>query len=265
MVKPPPPIREGFNPGGARYCTDHNRYECNSQKSRGRGQCHKLAVRGMKNCDMHQGMSKDLSKAMGEAKITAWSAIGQAGEVISAPMAVLGVLQMTWLRLAVYNEMLRKQVTRPMIEAQEVIEGAEEDPFAAAESANAALTGEIETTGETSGLIGQRIGAAGKDGVLFAQGEEIRALVQLEERERHNVVKFAKTAHDMGISERIVGLAERWSDVVATRIGDMMAELDLTEAQQAKVPALVQKHLSSIDMSMTEPLTHPVPETGETW
>lgn len=77
----------------------------------------------------------------------------------------------------------------------------------------------------TSGLIGYRYGAAGKDGRIYAQSEEVRALVALESAERDRVVKFAKTAHDMGISERLTSLAERWGDLVAGRISAILGEL----------------------------------------
>jgi len=167
-----------------------------------------------------------VAQAKGEAQITAWRALGN-GATIDYRMAVLGVLQMTWLRLAAYSELLRRQV---------VAEGELADDPAESDEP------------QSSGLIGYRYGAAGKDGIVYVQSEEVRALVALEAQERDRVVKYAKTAHDMGISDRLTSLAERWGDMVAGRMTAILRELDLTPEQSAKVPALLQRHLGSIDV-----------------
>lgn len=217
------------NPGGARWCSDHNRLECTGNRNRGRGICHAPAIRGTSKCRIHAGKKTELAKAQGQAVITAWNAMGAAPD-IDYRMAVLGVLQMTWLRLATYSELLRRQVVAEgEVTEAEIFDPDEGDP-------------------KTSGLIGYRYGAAGKDGRIYAQSEEVRALVALESAERDRVVKFAKAAHDMGISERLTSLAERWGDLVAGRISVILGELDLTPEQQSRVPALIQRHLGTIDM-----------------
>jgi hypothetical protein len=207
--------------------------ECNKRRSRGRGQCHGAAVRGTDACTTHAGTTLEVAKAKGEARITAWSAIGQpaGGKPVDAGMAVLGMLQMSWLRAAAYGELLRQQV---VTEAPNEPDQDGFDPM-----------GEVQA----NGLIGYRYGAAGKDGNIYAVSEEVRALVALEAQERDRVVRFAKTAHDMGISERLTNLAERWGDVVATRITLILAGLELTPEQERKVPELIQTHLSNIDVN----------------
>jgi hypothetical protein len=145
-------------------------------------------------------------------------------------MAVLGMLQMSWLRAAAYGELLRKQVVT------EDLPEPDSEGF------------DPEGNPQTSGLIGYRYGAAGKDGTIYAVSEEARALTALESSERDRVVKYAKTAHDMGISERLTNLAERWGDIVAGRITLILSGLELTRDQEAKVPALIQAHLGHIDM-----------------
>jgi len=233
---PPTPIGPDFNPGGARWCTEHGegvanggRLECTKNRSKGRGVCHAIAIRGTDACGIHSGKTKAVAKSQGAAKISAWSALGDAGQTVDYKMAVLGVLQMSWLRLAAYSELLRRQVMTDGDTAEGIDQRSDESP-------------------DTSGLIGFRYGAAGRDGNIFAQSEDVRALVNLEASERDRVVKYAKTAHDMGISDRLTNLAERWGDVVATRITIMFDELDLSPDQQAKVPTLIQAHLGSIDM-----------------
>lgn len=222
------------NPGGARVCETHNRLECTKRRSvrQGGGPCHASAVRGTDVCKTHGGARLDVLQAKGEARITAWTAIGRPpnGQRLEPGMAVLGMLQMTWLRAAAYGELLRQQV------ATEAPPEADPDGF------------DPEADPQATGLIGYRYGAAGKDGTIYAVSEEIRALVALESQERDRVVKYAKTAHDMGISERLTNLAERWGDVVAGRITLILAGLELTREQEAKVPTLIQAHLGAIDM-----------------
>lgn len=223
------------NPGNARWCDQkgHERLECTKNRSKGRGPCHAPAVKGLPTCRIHSGHKGAVAKAKGQSVITAWTAIGQPrdGKQLDAGMAVLGMLQMTWLRAAAYGELLRQQVVtgEPPEPDRDGIQGG--------------------MAGPGSGLIGYRYGAAGKDGNIYAVSEEVRALVALEAQERDRVVKFAKTAHDMGISERLTNLAEKWGDVVASRITLILAGLELTPEQEAKVPALIQAHLSQIDVT----------------
>jgi hypothetical protein len=232
---PGPRLGPNNNPGNARWCEDHNRLECTKRRSvrQGGGTCHAGAVRGTDSCKTHGGHRLEVLKAKGQARITAWSAIGEAAQAdrTEPGMAVLGMLQMTWLRAAAYGELLRQQVAR---DAPPEPDREGHDP-----------EGEVQA----NGLIGYRYGAAGKDGNIYAVSEEVRALVALEAAERDRVVRFAKTAHDMGISERLTNLAERWGDVVATRITLILAGLELTPEQERKVPELIQAHLSNIDVN----------------
>jgi hypothetical protein len=220
-------LTQADNPGNARWCDPHKRLECTKRKRVSKEACHALAIRGTDACYTHGGNKRAVLKAKGEARITAWSAIGEATKGIDSGMAVLGMLQMTWLRAAAYGELLRRQAA---------IEGlVAEDPSESDEP-------------NSSGLIGFRYGAAGKDGNVYVQSEDIRALVALEAQERDRVVKFAKTAHDMGISDRLTSLAERWGDLVVGRIMLVLESLDLTPDQEVKVPALIQAHLGQIEI-----------------
>lgn len=235
LASVPPPDYDPDIPvalaGGARWCDQHQRAECVSPRKHGRGECHGPAIKGTNACRLHCGRKAKEAKARGRATITAWNAAAAVPDV-DYRMAVLGVLQMTWLRLAAYSDLLRRQVA---------VEG------------DIALPDSVDTsTTKVSGLIGYRYGAAGKEGRIFAQSEEIRALVALESAERDKVVKYAKVAHDMGISDRLTNLAERWGDVVAIRISAMLEELHLTPEQSIRVPALISTHLGAIDVDSIE-------------
>lgn len=240
--KPPTPIGESFNPGGARWCPIHNggRLECTKNRTKGRGPCHKPAIRGTDACDFHSGKTRAVAHVQGAAQITAWSALGEVH--IDYRMAVMGVLQMTWMRLGAYGELLRRQV-----EADLPREGEprERETYLGEE--------EMEILKKApTGLIGHRYGAAGKEGHIYAQSEEVRALVLLEREERDRVVKYAKTAHDMGISQRMTDLAEKWGEIVAGQVSLLLDALHLTAEQSAAAPALIQAYLGAIDTGAVE-------------
>lgn len=229
-----PRIGQFNNPANARWCDEHGRLECVKGRKRGQGDCHQPAIKGIDACRTHAGARGEVAKKKGQANITAWTAIGKMpGPNLDAGIAVLGMLQMTWLRAAAYGELLRQQVVSEMPEPDQ--EGL---------AAGGPVT--------PSGLIGYHYGAAGKDGNIYAVSEEVRALVQLEGQERDRVVKYAKTAHDMGISDRLTNLAEKWGDVVAGRITLILAGLSLTPEQEALVPGLIQDHLANIDMAAAD-------------
>lgn len=225
-----PKLNAEYNPGGARPCEDHGRLECTKNRTKGRGQCHAPAIRGTDACRKHGGIGTAKLKAKGKAEITAWSAIPEIA-AIDPSMTVLATLQMTWVRLATYSELLRRQVVRERDQA---------DSLADTDSPQA------------SGLVGYTYGAAGKDGTIYAQSEAIRALVVLEAQERDRVVKYAKIAHDMGISTRMTEMAERWADVVASRVTIMIESLNLTPDQAAMMPGLITQYLGNIDMDPIE-------------
>lgn len=241
-----PRLDANNNPGGARWCESHKKLECvRRPRSKPDGVlCHNWAIRGTDHCKMHAApIGRRKAILMGEAQITAWSAINErtggvaAGANLDPGMAVLGMLQMSWLRVAAYGELLRKQVA---LEAhQQAIDAGVIDE-------DGVPVGDIEIN--PAGLIGHRMSAT-NDGSLYASSEEVRALVVLEAAERDRVVSYAEKAHKMGISERMTSMAEKWSDVVAGRVINMLADLDLTPEQEAKVPMLVQMHLAAIDVS----------------
>ncbi len=229
---PRTPLNAENNPGNARWCDEHGRLECTKNRNRGRGPCHGMAIRGLNQCRIHSGFRSEVAKAKGEARVTAWSALGDASQAVSTGAAVLGMLHMTWLRAAAYGELLRQQVVTAELDEPDV---------------DGLQPGTSEHT-RGSGLIGYRYGAAGKEGHVYATNEEIRALVQLEAQERDRVVRFAKTAHDMGISERMTSLAESWGDAVASRIMLIMAGLNLTAEQESLLPGLIETHLASVEV-----------------
>lgn len=217
-----------MRPGGARWCDVHGRWECAGQRKAGRGACHQIAIAGTAMCRMHAGMPADVARARGAAVITAFSALGGVPS-IEPGYAVLASLHLSWLRLHLYAGLLEEQVAVDAAEREALSErftdGAADDQPAAE---------------GVRGLIGHTY-AADKVAGIFASGEAVRALVGLEAQERDRVVRFAKTAHDMGIAEREVKLAESQGALLASVVRNILGDLELTAEQQELAPGVIQR------------------------
>lgn len=229
---PDPPTR----PGGARWCEEHRQFECRKPRSKGRGECHGVAITGTDACRMHAGVSLEVAKAQGQARITAFNALG-AQPGMQPGVVVLAALHMSWLRAHLYARLLEEQVGA---QAEEPVGGWGESQRA--EDGHPVGVGGQPSAAGVAGLIGHQY-SADKMAGIFASGEAVRALVTLEAQERDRAVRYAKTAHDMGIAEREVRLAEQQGELLATVIRNVLGDLDLTEEQQGRVPAVVQRHL----------------------
>lgn len=195
---------------GAVWCDDHNRWECSKKSKRRPGdRCHATPPRGTNACRIHGGQKIDVLRAKGEA-LSAWTAeIGQTA--VTPAEAVMAMLQMSWARVHVYARFLRDQV--------------EAD--------------------EAGGLVGRTSAAAAGVGV-YESGDSIRALAKLEADERDRCVRFAKAAHDMGIADREIRLAEQQGALLAGAISQILDRLELTATQRALVPSVVPTVLRGI-------------------
>lgn len=211
--------------GGARWCDEHRRWECARQRNRGRGTCHQPAVLGLPACRMHAGTTGSVARAKGEA-LSAWSALAAADDggpvTVDPARAVMAMLHMSWLRVHLLAGLLERQVAS--------------DGAAAPEAGELGAVGHGDAStapgvpGATGGLVGH-VYAADKQAGIFASGEAVRALVQLEAGERDRCVRFAKTAHDMGIADREIELAETQARAVALALG---AVLDLLAVESGR-------------------------------
>lgn len=198
-------MRNGHPARGATWCEDHQRWECSRDRkaANGGGRCHGIAISGLDRCRMHAGVSAELARAQGAA-ITAWSAMtGEA--TVSAVDAVTGMLEMSWLRAHLYADLLETQVEA----AQETTA-----PDGAGGSGRRRGAGDV---GQGAGLVGHTY-SADREAGIFATGEAVRGLAQLEAQERDRVVKYAKTAHDMGIAEAAIEISRQQAHVLASVI-----------------------------------------------
>jgi hypothetical protein len=215
-----------MNHSGAAWCDEHNRWECSKRSKRHGGRCHASAIRGTDACRTHAGKRTALAKAQGEA-VTAWSALA-GNPTVSATDAVLGMLQMSWLRVHLYAQLLEEQVTA----AQDT-------------RSDGGGAGRLGDVGPGAGLVGHTVAMAPGVGP-YASGEAVRGLAQLEAAERDRCVRFAKTAHDMGIAEHQIRIAEQQGSMLADVIRRVLGALDLTEQQRALVPQVVPRELRAI-------------------
>ncbi|MFD0853071.1 hypothetical protein ACFQ07_12600, partial [Actinomadura adrarensis] len=177
--------------GGAIYCPVHERWECrrDRQASRGGGRCHNPAVKGYDRCRMHIGMKMHVAEARTEA-MDAWAAIGKLD--LTPAEAVIGMYKLSWTRAHLYASLLEEQFHQ-----------AQDNEAGGGDGGRGA-----PPVGEGAGLIGHTF-SADKEWGIFATGEAVRGLAKLEADERERCVKFARAAHDMGIAEREIRIAEQ--------------------------------------------------------
>lgn len=183
---------------------------------------------------MHAGVSSEVAKAQGRARITAFSALGGVPS-IDPGLAVLASLHMSWLRVHLYARLLEEQVGD---ESDQPVGGRPDED---GEYGPRGVAGQPSAAG-VAGLIGHTY-SADKMAGIFASGEARRALVDLEAQERDRCVRYAKVAHDMGIAEREVRLAEQQGELMATVIRNILGDLGLSPAQLELAPAAIQRRL----------------------
>lgn len=215
--------------GGAVWCDTHARWECSKKSKRSGSRCHSAALKGLDRCWSHAGEKLEVAQAKGQA-ITAWSALS--GEpAVSATQAVLGMLQMSWLRVHLYAGLLNEQVDAA--QDQRGLEGAGGGRGAG-------------SVGPGAGLVGHTYSGV-KDIGVFATGEAIRGLAQLESAERDRCVKYAKTAHDMGIAEAQVEIAKQQAAIFAAAFMRTLNRLDLTIEQRAQAAEMMTVELQALE------------------
>ena len=211
--------RDLMNDAGARWCDQHRRYECVKRSKRRPGDhCHASAIRGTDACRIHGGQSTAVMKAKGAA-LSAWRAVPGVQEVTPSE-AVMQMLQVSWARFHLYAGLLEQQVTEAQGDGSGL--GGSDDP----------------DLGPGAGLIGHTRSGV-KDIGIFATGEAARGLTLLEEKERDRCVRYAKTAHDMGIADREIRLAESQGALIAGAITRILDALDLSAVQRSRVPEIV--------------------------
>lgn len=84
------------------------------------------------------------------------------------------------------------------------------------------------------------------DGDSTTQTAAVNVWVQLYQAERKHLVDVCKAAISAGIEERRVRLAEQQGELLADVIRGILADLDLTPAQTARVAEVVPRRLRAM-------------------
>lgn len=207
---------EEFRADGLRRCWAR-------AKSRGGAQCPNRAMKGQKVCRMHGGAAKH-SIAKGEERVTeakAAALVATYGRKIetTATEALLDEVQWT----AGHVAWLRERV-------QEI-------------ESDAAVAGTDREHPLVWGVTREKSG--GED---FGTTEEAAPNIWLKlyQQERAHLVKVCSEAIRAGIEERRIRLAEQQGQLVAQAIRAILADLELTTEQQARVPEVVPRHLRAL-------------------
>jgi len=229
-------------------------------KNRSNGQpCQAQAVTGTDACRVHAGRPLDQQRAKGQVvvELSRW---GINDKTLDPGVTLLQLMTQAFYRAKLYGELLeeayeaaeRLQGSTGAADAMDQVEGAGPIGLPGVDSRNdrdraAQDLQRIFATGGVSALIGHTY-AADKDGGVFATGEAIRGLVQLEAQERDRAAGMAAKAVAAGLATRQVELAERQGALVADLIRALFAdpELGLTPQQAAAAPAVAARHLRAL-------------------
>ncbi len=78
------------------------------------------------------------------------------------------------------------------------------------------------------------------------EGAELNVWLALYQQERTHLVKVCTAALAAGVEERRVRLAESQGTLLAAAVRAILADLDLSEIQQARVAEVVPRHLRAV-------------------
>lgn len=210
----------------ARYCEKHKRLECTKRAKNAEDHvCHGSAIAGLDACRLHSGFSAEVARARGQA-FTAFNAVSD-DPTVDPSEVMAKVMQVTFLRWAWLAGMLGDQTEQ--------------------DSGERVASGEVRVPGPTGGLVGFTFGPTG------ITGEAPRGLVILEAAERERAARFAKAAHDMGIRDREIRLAENQAAAIVNIINGVLSAVGLTPDQAARVPDAVAAAMQRLELLTGEP------------
>lgn len=207
--------------------------------------CGNWAIRGGTVCVSHGGKAPRVArKAAVRAELEAWG-LGDTnvdpGEVLLRLVSQSAARAERYARLLeeAYEAAERLKAAHDAEELVETVEGIEET--SAMQVARDDLR-RIFSTGGVSALIGHTYDSS-KDGGIYATGEQIRGLADLEAKERDRCADFAAKAVKAGLATRQVELAERQGALIAQLVIAVFDELDLTDEQREAAPDVLDRHL----------------------
>lgn len=185
---------------------------------------------------MHAGISTEQAKAKG-AVVVELSKWGISDRTLDPGMTLLQLMTQSFQRAKLYGQLLEEAY-----DAAERLQGSDEvgelpesvDSVADRDRAAQDLQ-RVFASGGVSALIGHTYSSS-EDGV-FAAGEAIRGLVNLEAQERDRAAGMAAKAVAAGLATRQVELAEKQGALVADVIRAVLTQLghDLSDPDVLRV------------------------------
>jgi hypothetical protein len=218
---------------------------CNANTKRTGELCNGHAVRDTDRCPLHSGRPrrKFIDEARVRSEVMAW---GLGDSTVDPGEVLLRLVTQSAARVEKYGILLQEayDAAERLKAAHERGDIGDADLSGLAESAQADLK-RVFSTGGISVLVGKTYSATAA-GDIYATGEAIRGLAQLEAAERDRCAGFATKAVAAGLAERQVRLAERQGQMLAQVIKAILDDLDLNADQQALVADVVPRHLRAI-------------------
>lgn len=221
---------------------------CRAVKKTGQP-CKNPAIDGGDVCRFHGGNAPQVkAKAAVRAEALAWGfgdKHGDPGEIL------LRLVTQSAARCQRYAGLLEEaydaaERLKAAHDAQKVFTVEPDKPLAAEQQARADLD-RVFNQGGISALIGNTYSAA-NDGSIYATGEAIRGLADLEAKERDRCAAFAAKAVAAGLAKRQVELAERQGALIVQLLTATLAdpELGLSAEQRRRVPDVARRHLALV-------------------
>ena len=232
--------------------------KCTAKSTRTGNPCQAPAIRGATVCRSHGGATKHVArKAIVRAELADW---GLDDQVDDPGETLLRLVSQSRRRAEFYALLLQRaydaaDALREAVEAEKLVadtEGAEYETPAIQQAKHDLRS--IFVNGGVAALIGHQWDAT-KDGLMYATGENIRALADLEMRERKLCADFAAKAIAAGIAERRVRVEEQQAAMVVRAVDAMLDQLGLDDAQRAQVPAIAERVFRDLATTTPEGLT----------
>lgn len=221
--------------------------QCRGHNKAGK-RCGNSPIRGGKVCTVHGGKAPHVrARASVRAELQSW---GLGDTTIDPGEVLLRLVSQSAARAERYSVLLQEayeaaERLRQAHAAGQVFETAEEfEETAAVQQARDDLR-RIFNSGGIAALIGNTYGDS-KTGGIYATGEQIRGLADLEAKERDRCASFAAKAVAAGLATRQVELAERQGALIAQLVTAVFDELDLTDEQREAAPDVLDRHLALV-------------------
>ncbi|TCO57135.1 HGGxSTG domain-containing protein [Actinocrispum wychmicini] len=230
---------------GKRTCTAHT---AAGKPCKGR------PISGSTVCRMHGGSAPQVrAKAAVVAEVLRW---GLGDTTVDPGEVLLRLVSQSAARTARYARLLEQaydaaERLKEAHAAQELLvaddPGCDEDGLvepAAIQRARADLD-RIFTTGGVAALVGATY-ADTKLGQIYATGEAIRGLAQLEAQERDRCATMAAKAITAGLAERQVRLAERQAEIVIAAVEAALEAAGVPVVDRGPAKLAAARHLKAV-------------------